>query len=651
MGIMPHQLSIDEVGRVMYTSLDYGMETLNLPSADSITLRGLLDSGVGWGQPATDTSGRDEVEQVVNVEQIESDLTTGYPDRRGLQYLRYGGVANAHIELKNDLVEENHAMTEDGRKKARKNILKDYAKKHVVIRNKSFEWVREHNIGAIAKSRKDRQLLAMQKACTWRVIDDCSDSGSNGESVNSMTGPHGTLALAQGEKIAEVCRRTSEIAKKKGRDVSRIVGIKIDIASAYRNFKIAYSDRWLFGFRFEGKYYIHTSWPFGAVASVYNFLRIPLMIVYYLAVASWWGEEGVEAAMYFDDLTIIGHQEVIERAGQEALDLFDRWKIPRQDAKWREENINGLKGSHVLTIMGLEYNFRDMTVGIPLQRLRDIMDEIQTFIAEASKVGKNFKRWESIIGVMSWCSITIPQLRPLLTGTWYFKRVWQNVGKEKGIRRISKDIRDDWELFMEYASRWSGTSAIFREKLIPAGKSGYGNDRIDPAADASGTIGWGIVSEFGYAKGKWSEEELKLPIHLKEGLALFMLIALTGNKLQKKDWRVLLRSDNQGLVKSLRRGRSKDLRLNIIVQLIVTELLKYDMVLRCWKTKGKRIADVEFIGTKENVLADALSRFDMETYTNITNKLPFKQAQQEIRIPEEVTTNWTRAVRRMIENS
>jgi hypothetical protein len=221
----------------------------------------------------------------------------------------------------------------------------------------------------------------------------------------------------------------------------------------------------------------------------------------------------------------------------------------------------------------------------------------------------------------------------------------------KGIRRISKNIRDDWELFIVYASKWSGTSAIFREKLVPAGKSGYGIDRIDPAADASGTIGWGIASEFGYAKGRWSEEELKLPIHLKEGLALFMLVALTGNKLQKKDLRVLLRSDNQGLVKSLRRGRSKDLRLNIIVQLIVTELLRYDMVLRCWKTKGKRIADVEFIGTKENVLADALSRFDMKTYTNITNKLPFKRTQQEIRIPEEVTANWTRAVKRMIENS
>ena len=644
-------MSIDESGRIMYTSLDYGMEDLNLPSADSITLRALLKSGVGWGQAATDISGREEVERIVNVKQIESDLADEYPDQRGLQYLRFGGVANAHIELKNDLVEKNHEMTDDGREKARRNILKDYEAGHVVRRNETFKWVREHNIGAIAKSRKDRQLLAMRKACKWRVIDDCSDSGSSMESVNSKTGSHGSLELAQGERIAEICRRTSEIARKKGRDVSRIVGIKIDIASAYRNFKITHSDRWLFGFMFEQEHYIHTSWPFGAVASVYNFLRFPLMIVYYLAVVSWWGNEGVEAAMYFDDLSIIGHQEVIEKAGQEALDLFHRWSVPRQDEKWKEENVNGLKGSHALTIMGLDYNFRYMTVGIPLPRLRDILDEVQTFIAEASKVGKSFKRWESIIGVMSWCSITVPQLRPLLTGTWYFKRVWQNVGKEKGIRRIGKDIKEDWELFIVYASEWSGTSAIFREKLVPAGKSGYSKDRIDPAADAAGTTGWGIVSESGYAKGRWSKEELGLPIHLKEGLALFMLIALTGDKLRKKDLRVLLRSDNQGLVKSLRRGRSKDRRLNIVVQLIVTELLKYDMVLRCWRTKGKKIADIEFIGTKENVLADALSRFDMKTYNEITNKLPFKQAQKEIRIPEEVTLNWTKAVRKIIEIS
>ena len=643
MGIAREQLSWNVEGHIVYTSYDYGMDTLDLPSADSVSMMTLLKEGRGWGQSRADMTGRDEVEFVVNVPVIEKDLGAAYPDQRGIQYLRYGGVANAKIELRNVLVKENHKMTEDGRAKARKNILKDVAAGHIVTRNKSFPFVREHNIGAIAKSRKDRQLLAQHLACRWRVIDDVSGE----DSVNEATGSHGSLELAQGVRIAEVCRKVVTTVKLRGLDPRGIVGLKVDIASAYRNFKVTKSDRWLFGFMFEGINYLHTSWPFGAVASVYNFLRIPLMIVYYLAVTSWWYDAGVMAAMYFDDLSVIGHEEDIPKAGQETLDLFDRWGIPRQEDKWLEENQNGLQGSHVLTIMGLKYNFREMTVGIPPQRLRDILEEILSFSKQASMVAKPLKKWESVIGIMSWASIVIPQLRPLLTGTWYFKRVWENQGGGRGVRKMSRELCEDWEQFVALANKWSGTSAIFREKLVPASKSGYSSNRIDPAADASGTLGWGIVSEFGYAKGRWSDKEAQLPIHLKEGLALYMLIALVGDKLGKTEFRIMLRSDNQGLVKSLKRGRAKDRRLNVIVQLISSELLKHDIVLRVWKTRGKRIADVQFIGTKENVLADALSRFDMETFNKITNNLPFNLV--ELQIQNRITVDWTRAVEEMMK--
>lgn len=353
------------------------------------------------------------------------------------------------------------------------------------------------------------------------------------------------------------------------------------------------------------------------------------------------------AAMYFDDLSIIGHQDDIPKAGQEALNLFDKWKIPRQHEKWLEENKYGIRGAPELTIMGLRYSFVDMTVGIPSARLRDILAEIQSFIELATNKAQNFKKWESIVGVMSWCSIAIPQLRPLLTGTWYFKRVWTNQHDMRGVRRMGKELKTDWEDFMKYMSHWSGTSSIYHEHISKVNKQGYDDHRIDPAADAAGTSGWGVVSEYGYAKGRWTDKEQNLEIHIKEGLALFMLISLFGKKLKGTELSVLLRSDNQGLVKSLKRGRARDRKLNIIVQLITRELLANDMVLRCWKTKQKTATDIEYIGTKENVLADALSRFDMKTFNKITNRLPFN-AQQEVEIPRETMKRWTEAVNKII---
>ena len=645
MDIRKEQLAVED-GKIMYTSLDYGMEELNLPSADSVTLHGLWLEKKGWGQPAVSMTGRREVDHKVNVAQIEKDLGKDYPDQRGIQYLRYGGVANVHIELKSDIVKENHKMSEDGRNKARRNIKKDVGAGNVEIRNEKYNWIREHDIGAIAKSRKDRKKLSEGLPCAWRVIDDMSGSGALEGSVNEATGSHGSLALAQGDRIAEACRRTVETAKRKGRDPSKIVGLKVDIASAYRNFKVTFSDRWLFGFMFEGVHYIHTSWPFGSVASVYNFLRVPLMIVFYLGVISWWWEAGIVAAMYFDDLSVIGHRDDMPRAGQEVLDLFNRWGIPRQHEKWDEENPNGVEGSSELTIMGLRYSFATMTVGIPATRLRDILDEVQSFREVASQKAQSYKKWESVVGVLGWCSIAIPQLRPLLTGTWYFKRVWENQYKKKGVRRMSKDIQEDWARFVELAKEWNGTSSIYQKRLPPVNPRGYDNHHIAPAADASGSIGWGIVSEYGYAKANWTKKERELEIHLKEGLALYMLIALTGSKLKRHELNRTFRSDNDSLVKSLKRGRAKNRKLNIVVQLIIEELLRHDMVLRCWRTRRKTEANIEHIGTKENILADALSRDDMETYETITNKLPFN-ARQELEIPIRITERWTRAVDEM----
>ena len=54
---------------------------------------------------------------------------------------------------------------------------------------------------------------------------------------------------------------------------------------------------------------------------------------------------------------------------------------------------------------------------------------------------------------------------------------------------------------------------------------------IDPASDASGEFGCGAICNEGYVHGTWSEKERLLAIHIKEGLALFALIKLFGEKL------------------------------------------------------------------------------------------------------------------------
>ena len=131
---------------------------------------------------------------------------------------------------------------------------------------------------------------------------------------------------------------------------------------------------------------------------------------------------------------------------------------------------------------------------------------------------------------------------------------------------------------------------------------------VDPSADASGSVGWGVC-EFGYARGKWTEEEEELDIHIKEGLALWALLRLFGKEMMGKRMtvkRVRIRSDNQALIAALRKGRGNTDEFNIIIRLIFETLINLGVSLDTWNLKAKTQVEITFIGTKMNVMADAL---------------------------------------------
>ena len=82
-----------------------------------------------------------------------------------------------------------------------------------------------------------------------------------------------------------------------------------------------------------------------------------------------------------------------------------------------------------------------------------------------------------------------------------------------------------------------------------------------------------------------------------------------------------MRSDNQVLISGLRKGRSKFEDMNIVIQMIFDALIELQISLATWRVKAWSQAKVLFIGTKENVMSDALSRDDLLTFHNyVDNK-------------------------------
>jgi hypothetical protein len=80
------------------------------------------------------------------------------------------------------------------------------------------------------------------------------------------------------------------------------------------------------------------------------------------------------------------------------------------------------------------------------------------------------------------------------------------------------------------------------------------------------------------------------------------------------------RSDNKVLIAGINKGRSKFEDMNIVIRMIFDELLASQLSLSTWRIKAQTQVKVLFIGTKENVMADALSRDDLETFHSYTDK-------------------------------
>lgn len=650
MGIEPSQISMKN-GIEWYESKEFGqLNDVKIPSADSITISRLLEKGETWGLDFNDEIGkRPKIDGVLDVEKIRTDMAD-YCDQRIIQYLNSGIPMNVSIPFRTEAVRENYKIEE-------KTLSKIIEKNEEELEKGIVgEWsmsalprFREHPVGAIPKNRAERKKKANNETYKSRTISDFSKHLPDGLAINSSMGDFTSIELPQGDRVHRLIEEAGKWCDMNGLDKTELRGLKFDVQSAYRIIGIDPADWWAFCYTLADKRYFHKRMPFGITSAVYAFLRIPLLILTFLLTKTNINSLGAFLAMYFDDLVVIAHKSTIEKAGQIVTNLFQRWKIPVQATKWTEENPNGLKGTKEIVILGLEYDLPTYTVGIPAHRSAEIVEEIVT-------ARENNKRWrlkeaESLIGIMSWAACAIPQLKPFMGSSWSLLRIWKNCKRQH--RAIPGKILGDWGEIARILKFSNGKHSILEPTWKIAKAVGFitESNTVYPAADASGSVGWGAVCEYGFACGKWSEEEKDLRIHLKEGLALFALIAIFGEKLTRQKWKLILRSDNQALVSALNKGRAKDDNMRIIMRLIVDELIHQGVALRCWNERNKKAVDTQFIGTKENTLADCISRGDLKTYFKITNNFyNHKILQTRKQLPKRGLKAWKKAVEEIRRN-
>lgn len=153
-----------------------------------------------------------------------------------------------------------------------------------------------------------------------------------------------------------------------------------------------------------------------------------------------------------------------------------------------------------------------------------------------------------------------------------------------------------WEHFL---SEWNGIS-LFLDPHLTA------DNDLEFWTDSSGTIGFGGYFKNSWFQGRWpeklwqdSDDEMSMAF-----LELFPIVVaadLWGHRWNSK--RILLHCDNQAVVNILQKGRSRKPRINKLMRHLTLSA-----------AQNNYLIIPRYIPTKENVIADALSRFNFQRF-------------------------------------
>ena len=214
----------------------------------------------------------------------------------------------------------------------------------------------------------------------------------------------------------------------------------VDVARAYKNFRLDLLDWPLACTQWEGRYYLDVAMPFGARSSSSNMQRIANFIVRVL------GQEGISAKMYLDDLIVVA-PTYKEAASQyvRVQELFSELGLPEARDKTQPPATK-------ITWLGIQICSVSMSLSIPQEKLEAALGAARSC---RDKKTIHRRQLESLIGRL------IHIAKCVEPACIFISRLLQALRDMKGwVTSVTTDMRSDIEWFLEFAIGWNGTALI-----------------------------------------------------------------------------------------------------------------------------------------------------------------------------------------------
>ncbi len=358
---------------------------------------------------------------------------------------------------------------------------------------------------------------------------------------------------------------------------------KADIESAFRLLPVHPDDFQLLGIQVDGKYFVDKALPMGASCSPAHFERFSTFIEWVTMQ-----ESGCSRMChYMDDVFFVGEKDDSGPHSCGALLQTFRTVCNKFGVPLAEEKTVGPVSC--LTFLGLQLDSESQTVSIPQSKIEAVKDKIESALGKETV---SLRELQSLIGSLQFiCRAVAPGrafLRRLIDQTCGIRNAWFKIS-------LSKGAKSDLNMWLVFLKGFNGIS------IIPD-QMWHGEDDLQLYTDACKSIGFGGFFNGSWFQGKWpAHMAANRSIAWMEFFPIVIAIVLWGHKLRGK--RIILRCDNQSVVGIINKQTSRCPTIMSLVRFFVLRCLKDNIAFTAKHVAGKN-----------NVIADALSRFQMKRF-------------------------------------
>ncbi|CAC5421755.1 unnamed protein product [Mytilus coruscus] len=240
-----------------------------------------------------------------------------------------------------------------------------------------------------------------------------------------------------------------------------------------------------------------------------------------------------------------------------------------------------------LTFLGLEIDTVDMVVRIPVAKLIKLRSQLQPMTIKR-KI--KFKDFESLVGLLAFCSRAVPSSRAFLR-RFYNAIASFRVKKPFFSVRITSEIREDVMVWLEFLKSFNGDSYII-------GLNWTDNDILQLFTDSAGHAELGCGSYFNgkLVQFKWPDSWVGLnilqDITFLELVPILLALCIWAPVL--KNSKILFRTDNIALFDILNKRTSKSKRVMSIIRPFVLRTMHYNIQ---FKAKHIVVRQVQKVST------------------------------------------------------